>query len=191
MHDPLARFHDWLAAATAAEPRVPEACALATADARGVPSVRMVLLKDASERGFSFYTNLGSPKSRDLRDNPHAALCFHWKSLGRQVRVDGAVEPLPDGDADAYFATRPRESRIASWASRQSEALPSREHLEAEYRRYADRFGEGPVPRPPGWGGWLLVPSRMEFWEDRPFRLHDRVESVRTADGWTSRLLYP
>ena len=189
--DPLARFADWLADAAASEPNDPEAVALATATPDGRPSVRMVLLKGHGPEGFTFYTNLDSRKGGELAANPHAALLFHWKSLRRQVRVEGRVEPVGDAEADAYFASRSRDSRIGAWASDQSRPLSSRAAFLARVARETARFGLGEVPRPPRWSGFRLVPDRIEFWEDRPFRLHDRQVFTRTSDGWATELLYP
>jgi pyridoxamine 5'-phosphate oxidase len=189
--DPHALFDRWLIDAGHSEPDVPTACALATADASGAPSVRMVLLKGHDARGFAFYTNLASRKARELGENPRASLCFHWKTLRRQVRIEGAVEPVPAEEADVYWATRPRESRIGAWASRQSAPLASFEALEEACRRCAERFDGGDVPRPGFWGGFRLVPARIEFWEDVRFRLHRRWEYRLTPGGWTAGFLYP
>lgn len=165
--------------------------ALATADAAGRPSVRMVLLRGADERGFVFHTNFASRKARDLDQNPRAALCFHWHTLEEQIRVEGPVERLPDDESDAYFASRPRGSQLGAWASRQSAVLATREQLEEEYREVERRFAGLPVPRPPFWGGYRLIPERIEFWYGRPDRLHDRLLYVRDGDRWTIRRLYP
>jgi pyridoxamine 5'-phosphate oxidase len=165
--------------------------ALATADAKGRPSVRMVLLRGVDERGFVFHTNYNSRKARELTENPRAALCFHWPTLEEQVRIEGQVERLPPGESDAYFASRPRGSQLGAWASDQSAVLSSRETLEEAYREIERRFADGPVPRPPFWGGFRLVPERIEFWFGRPDRLHDRILYNRTADGWTIERLYP
>jgi pyridoxamine 5'-phosphate oxidase len=165
--------------------------ALATADAKGRPSVRMVLLRGVDERGFVFHTNYSSRKARELTENPRAALCFHWPTLEEQVRIEGQVERLPPGESDAYFASRPRGSQLGAWASDQSAVLSSRETLEEAYREIERRFADGPVPRPPFWGGFRLVPERIEFWFGRPDRLHDRILYNRTADGWTIERLYP
>ena len=189
--DPYARFADWFDDATGQEPRDPNAMALATADAAGRPSVRMVLLKGFDEQGFVFYTNLESRKGAELAANPHAALCFYWKSRQRQVRVDGPVSPVTADEADAYFATRARDSQIGAWASAQSRVLTGRFELEKAIARYAARYAIGRVPRPPYWSGFRLAPDRIEFWQERPFRLHDRLVFVRDAGAWRTEKLYP
>ena len=165
--------------------------ALATADASGQPSVRIVLLRGVDDRGFVFHTNYNSRKARELDANPRAALCFHWHTLEEQIRIEGSVERLPPSESDAYFARRPRGSQLGAWASNQSAPLPSRETLEEQYREVERRFGDGPVPRPPFWGGYRLVPSRIEFWFGRPDRLHDRLLYTRERDGWKIERLYP
>lgn len=165
--------------------------ALATADAEGRPSVRMVLLRGADERGFVFHTNYNSRKAGELAANPHAALCFHWPTLEEQIRVEGRIERLPSSESDAYFVTRPRGSQLGAWASEQSMVLPSRETLEEQYRAIERQFEGSPVPRPPFWGGFRLVPERIEFWFGRPDRLHDRLSYTREADGWRIERLYP
>ncbi len=189
---PLQMFEDWYAEAQK-HPGVVDASAmtLATADASGRPSVRMVLLKHHSDEGFVFYTNLGSPKALDLKENPRAALCFHWAALARQVRIDGEVSPVTDEEADRYFATRPRLSQIGAWASRQSQPMAHRYSLEAGVAWAAAGFGVGAVPRPPHWSGFRVKPSRIEFWRDGAFRHHERILFSREGGGWTRAWLYP
>lgn len=191
--DPLRLFHEWLEEARTTEPNDPNAVALATADASGFPDVRMVLLKGADEHGFVFYTNLESVKGQELAENPRAALCFHWKSQRRQVRVRGAVSPVTAEEADAYFASRHRDSQIGAWASKQSRPLESRFALEKEVARYAAKFGISKVPRPAHWSGFRIAPVRIEFWRDRPFRLHDRLvfERDRPESPWRTAKLFP
>lgn len=189
--DPIVRFQQLFAEARAKESGDAAAAALATADGDGRPSVRIVLVKSVDPRGFPFYTNLGSRKARELEENPRAALCFHWQAIAQQVRAEGAVEPLPDDEADAYFAARPRESQLGAWASRQSAPLPSRETLEERVRLVGERFADGPVPRPPFWGGYRLVPERIEFWSGRDFRLHDRLLFALRDGRWARERLYP
>lgn len=189
--DPFAIFAAWMEEARQREPNDPDAVAVATADARGRPSVRIVLLRRYGPDGFGFFTHLDSRKGQEIAANPHGAMAIHWKSLRRQVRVEGPIEQIEDAEADAYFAGRSRESRIGSWASDQSQPLDSRETFE---RRYADaqtRFEGAEVLRPPRWSGFRLVPERIEFWSDRPHRLHERRLFTRTADGWDEGLLYP
>jgi pyridoxamine 5'-phosphate oxidase len=165
--------------------------ALATADASGRPSVRMVLLREVDDRGFVFHTNYHSRKARELDENPRAALCVHWHTLEEQIRIEGQVVRLSDDESDLYFASRPRGSQLGAWASNQSAVLSSREALEEEYRAVERRFDGQAVPRPPFWGGYRLVPDRIEFWFGRPDRLHDRLLYTRTGDGWTIQRLYP
>lgn len=190
--DPLALFDTWFAEAKASEPNDPEAMALATADEVGNPSVRMVLLKGHGPAGFVFYTNEGSVKGEELVENPNAALLFHWKSLRRQIRIEGWVERVSAADADTYFATRSRESQLGAWASDQSRPLESRELFLSRFDDVAARFDGGPVPRPPHWGGFRVVPLAIEFWLDRPGRLHERrLFLAREGGGWDEGLLYP
>lgn len=189
--DPHALFEQWLAEARRSEPNDPGAMALATAGGDGRPSVRMVLLKCHDARGFVFYTNLDSRKGGELVANPAAALLFHWKSLRRQVRVEGPVEPVADEEADAYFASRSRDSRLGAWASDQSRPLGSRAVFEARYDEMRSRFEGKDVPRPPRWSGWRVAPLSIEFWSDRPHRLHERRLFTRTERGWCEGLLYP
>ena len=191
MTDPIALFDEWFAEARIAEPNDPEAVALATADSGGAPSVRMVLLKGHGPDGFVFYTNSRSRKGADLADNPRAGLLFHWKSLRRQVRIEGRVEPVSAEEADAYYATRSRESQLGAWASDQSQPLPARHDFEARYLALAAEHEGREVPRPPHWWGYCVVPDRIEFWSDRAHRLHERRLFVRDGAGWKEGLLYP
>ncbi|MBN9669276.1 pyridoxamine 5'-phosphate oxidase [Roseibium aggregatum] len=190
---PFDLFGEWLEDARASEINDPNALALATVDETGLPNVRMVLLKDFDERGFVFYTNFESAKGRELLSAGKAAMCFHWKSLRRQVRIRGPVREVSGDEADAYYKSRPRGSRIGAWASKQSRSLESRFALEKEVARYTAKFGVGEIPRPDHWSGMRLTPLSIEFWHDRPFRLHDRVVFSReTPDApWTKDRLYP
>lgn len=189
--EPFRLFASWMREAEGSEPNDPNAMALATVDADGLPDVRMVLLKEADETGFVFYTNTESAKGVELTHNPKAALVLHWKSLRRQVRVRGPVSRVTDDEADAYFASRPRDSRIGAWASQQSRPLESRFAFEKAIAGYAARFPVGAVPRPPYWTGYRIRPVQIEFWQDRPFRLHDRVRFSPAGDGWERTRLYP
>jgi len=191
MTDPLAIFDKWFAEARASELSDPEAMALATVNEAGRPSLRMVLLKGHGPDGFVFYTNEESAKGRELAQNPNAALLFHWKSLRRQVRLEGAVARVSSAEADAYFATRARDSQLGAWASDQSRPLANRSTFEAQFEEMKRRFEGCDVPRPPYWGGYRLVPDRIEFWTDREHRLHERRLFVRDGDSWTEGLLYP
>lgn len=191
--EPFALFEQWFEDAAKKELNDPEAMAIATADADGLPDLRMVLLKEWSPEGFVFYTNAESAKGRQLAGNMKAALLFHWKSLRRQVRARGPVEPVSDAEADAYYNSRPRDSRIGAWASQQSRPLESRFALEKAVATYAAKYALGDIPRPPYWRGFRIRPVAMEFWSDRPFRLHDRVRFFRDAPGedWRKERLYP
>jgi pyridoxamine 5'-phosphate oxidase len=189
--NPIALFETWFAEAQRTEPDDATAMSLATASPDGRPSVRMVLLKGADARGFVFYTHATSPKGRDLAVNPRAALCFHWAKSERQVRVEGRVVPVPDDEADAYFASRPRLSQIGAWASRQSEPAAGRFELEQAVARESLRFGLGAVPRPPQWLGYRVVPDAIEFWHQRAFRHHDRQLFTRDGETWRLQWLFP
>jgi pyridoxamine 5'-phosphate oxidase len=189
--DPHALFEEWLADARRSEPDDPTAMALATVDAQGRPSVRMVLMKGHDQSGFVFYTNLDSRKGEELAANPSAALLFHWKSLRRQVRIEGSAGPVSGDEADSYFATRSRDSQLGAWASDQSRPLDSRSTFEARFEEVRRRFDGKQVPRPPRWSGWRVAPDRIEFWSDREHRLHERRLFTRVEGGWGEGLLYP
>jgi pyridoxamine 5'-phosphate oxidase len=191
--EPLRLFKAWFEEAVRSEPADPNAMALATVGADGMPNVRMVLLKDFDERGFVFYTNVDSQKGQELGDNAKAGLVFHWKSLRRQVRIRGAVTTVTETEADAYFASRPRLAQIGAWASKQSSPLESRLAFEKAVALYTAKYAIGTVPRPPNWSGYRIVPVSVEFWHDRPYRLHDRVEFRRDAPSasWNKTRLYP
>lgn len=189
--DPIALFDSWFAEARQAEPDEPNAMALATATQEGKPSVRMVLLKAHGPDGFTFYTHDGSRKGQEIASNPNVALLFHWKSLGRQIRIEGSVERVSPPEADAYFATRGRDSQIGAWASAQSRPLPDRATFEARFKQMAQKFDGVEVPRPNGWSGFRVVPESIEFWTAREHRLHERRLFTRTGEGWSEGLLYP
>ncbi len=189
--EPYALFAEWFADAQKSEPNDPNAVAVATVDPDGLPNMRMVLMKDFDARGFVFYTNYESAKGRELLASGRAAMCFHWKSLRRQVRIRGTVETVTDAEADAYYASRARGSRIGAWASKQSRPLESRFALEKAVAEYTLKFGIGEIPRPAWWSGFRLLPQTIEFWHDRPFRLHDRLVFSREGEGWGKVRLYP
>jgi pyridoxamine 5'-phosphate oxidase len=191
--EPFTLFAEWFAEACKSEPSDPNAMALATVDADGLPDVRMVLMKGFDAEGFVFYSHVASTKGRELATNPKAGLLFHWKSLRRQVRIRGTVTQVTGAEADAYFATRPKQAQIGAWASKQSQPLESRFAFEQAIAKVAARYVIGEVPRPPGWSGWRIAPLHMEFWHDRPFRLHDRIEFSRATpdEAWTKTRLYP
>ena len=190
-HDPFALFDSWFAEAREAEPNEPDAMAVATSTPEGRPSVRMVLLKDHGPQGFTFYTHEQSRKGGEIAANPVVALLFHWKSLCRQVRIEGSVEKVDAGTADAYFATRSRDSQLGAWASDQSRPLPDRTTFEARYEEMKRKFDGEAVPRPPTWSGFRVLPEAFEFWTAREHRLHERRVFTRTAAGWDEGLLYP
>ncbi len=190
-HDPIALFGRWFADAKRSGTRLPDAMTLATCTTNGLPSARMMLLKGFDARGFVFYTNYESRKGEELSQNPHAALVFHWPALERQVRVEGTVEKIPTEESATYFRTRPRGSRFGAWASAQSSVLDSRADLEARFREYKRKYRDGNVPLPPLWGGFRLDPHRIEFWQGRLDRLHDRLCFTRDAPGWNVTRLYP
>tara|TARA_R110000824_G_scaffold90470_4_gene220939 strand:+ start:244 stop:819 length:576 start_codon:yes stop_codon:yes gene_type:complete len=191
MTDPFSLFDTWFTEARATEINDSNAMTVATADADGQPSARMVLLKGHSPDGFIFYTNQQSHKARDLVENPKAAILFHWKSLRRQIRIEGQISTVADAKADAYFASRSRDSQLGAWASDQSRPLADRATFEARFAEMTKRFDGGDVPRPPHWSGYCLAPARFEFWQDRAHRLHERRTFIRNDDGWTEGLLYP
>lgn len=189
--DPIALFQEWLKEAEASEPNDPNAMTVATADAEGRPSARMVLLKSVDDRGFVFYTNFESRKGRELLANPQAALLFHWKTLRRQVRVEGPVAAVADDEADEYFWSRARDSQIGAWASQQSRPMEGRWDLEKRVAYYAAKHAVGRVPRPPYWSGFRITPERFEFWRDRAFRLHERLVYCRAGEAWATEQLFP
>ncbi len=193
VNEPLSAFAEWLKEAEASEPNDPTAVALASVDSDGMPNVRMVLLKGFDERGFVFYTNFESQKGEEILQQKKAAMCFHWKSLRRQVRIRGDIEVVSDEEADAYYQSRARASRIGAWASKQSRPLESRFALEKEVAKYTAKYALGQVPRPPHWGGIRIIPTYIELWKDGAFRLHDRIVFQRSNSGedWTKSRLYP
>ncbi|MSO54602.1 MAG: pyridoxamine 5'-phosphate oxidase [Rhodospirillales bacterium] len=189
--DPIGHFREWFAEAQKSEPNDPNAMTLATSTRDGRPTARMVLLKGVDDQGFVFYTNLESRKGRDITQNPVAALVFHWKSLARQVRVEGRLEPVTPAEADAYFASRNRLSQIGAWASRQSQPLAGRFELEKKMAEFTAKFLVGSIPRPPHWSGFRVLPDRLEFWTNQEFRLHDRILYLLGSTGWRTERLYP
>ena len=189
--NPIDLFDEWFREASKSEPSDPNAVAVATTTKEGKPSVRMVLMKGFDDKGFVFYTNLGSRKAQQLQENAQAAMCFHWKSLTRQVRIEGAIESVSDAEADEYYASRPRLSQIGAWASKQSQPLEGRFELESRIAEFTAKFNIGTVPRPEFWSGFRLVPDLIEFWQDQRFRLHDRLVYHRDNDNWKTQRLYP
>ncbi|OUR79946.1 pyridoxamine 5'-phosphate oxidase [Alphaproteobacteria bacterium 46_93_T64] len=189
--DLIDEFNSWLSEAEKSEPNDANAMSLATVNADGEPSVRMVLLKGVDDQGFVFYTNFESQKGQEILETRKAALCFHWKSLRRCVRINGDIEIVSDVEADAYFESRARDSRIGAWASQQSRPMEGRFSLEAAVAKYTAKYAVGKIPRPPHWSGFRIKPTRMEFWQDKPFRLHERRQFTLTEDGWTKSVLYP
>ncbi len=188
---PIQEFDSWFKEAQKTTLRYPNAMALATVGADGAPAVRIVLMKHFDEMGLVFYTNLESGKSKDIKANGQAAVNFHWEELGRQVRVSGPVKPVTPDEADSYFASRPRDSQIGAWASLQSQPLPARSDFEQRLADFSKKFEGQAVPRPVGWSGWRIYPERIEFWQERPFRLHDRWVYTRNQGAWNRQLLYP
>lgn len=189
--DPFQQFRGWFDQAVAAGIFEPNAMTLATSSLNGIPSARIVLLKGLDERGFTFFSNYESHKGKDLTANPLAALVFFWKEIERQVRIEGSVERVSDAESDAYHDSRPRGSQLGAWTSWQSEVIPGREVLEQRLAEFTERFGDGPVPRPPHWGGYRLIPAMLEFWQGRPNRLHDRIRYRKTESGWAIERLSP
>lgn len=189
--NPYSLFNEWMSEAEKSEINDPNAMSLATATKEGVPSVRMVLLKGVDERGFVFYTNLHSRKAGELQENPNAALCLHWKSLRKQVRVEGAIEPVTPEEADEYFQSRARVSRIGAWASKQSQEMEGRFELEKRVAEFTAKFGLGEIPRPEFWSGFRIKPRAIEFWSDQKFRLHDRIVYKWNGEGWETTRLFP
>ena len=191
IEDPFALFDAWFELAKLNEPSDVDAASVATVDDAGQPSLRIVLIREIDRAGFKFYTNLGSRKAQDLSRNPRCALCFHWKSIAKQIRIEGTAQRLSAAVADDYFAGRPRESQIGAWASQQSKTLSSRDTLESKFHDFERQFSGSDVPRPPFWSGYLLVPNAFEFWDKREHRLHDRQYFYRQANIWQRELLYP